>query len=707
MEATECGAASLAMVLAYHGRWVPLDELRTVCGISRDGSNAGNLMMASKRYGLIPHGWRRSPEKLKTMDLPMIVFWQFQHFFVVEGFAGEKVFVNDPATGPRVIGWKEFDQGFTGIALTFEKGPDFTPGGRRPSVLRSLFSRLGNARAALALIILSGLLLVVPGMAVPALSRTFVDSYLVGQQTDWLPAIVLGLALAVALQVGLTWLQQLIALRLQTKLSVRMAATTFDHLLRLPVAFFTQRSPGELAFRAGLSDAVAQALSGPLTQALLGVFTASFFAVLMGLYDPLLLGVALVTAGLNVVVLKAGARARRDRYARVSRSTTDLAGSVASGVGLIESVKASGGEGDIFKQWMEKLADLVEARQASQLAGVDLTVVPPFLTAISSAAVLGIGALQVMEGTITLGTLVAFQVLMAAFLGPISQLVSLGSLMQTLSGNLGRLDDIAQAPVAPEREPARASQSPDGEQVMALRGSLTLRNVSFGYNPLSPPLIKEFDVHLEPGTRVALVGASGSGKSTVSRLVCGIYEPWSGEVLIDGRPRTAYRRSVLGQGMALVDQEITLFEGTVRDNVTLWDPNVTDVQVVGALHDAAIADDVLVRAGGIWSHVQEGGQNFSGGQRQRLEIARALCRDPALVVLDEATSALDPPTEQLIDLALRRRGCTCLIVAHRLSTIRDADEIIVLERGKVLERGTHETLMASGSGYRRLVESYR
>ena len=705
MEATECGAASLGMILAHFGRWVPLDELRAVCGISRDGSNAANLMRASRNYGLIPHGWRRSPSKLATMDLPMIVFWRFYHFFVVEGFAKDKVYVNDPDSGPRVIDRDEFDKGFTGIALTFEKGPDFTPGGRKPSVVRSLLSRLGDSRSSLAFIILAGLLLVVPGVAVPALTRTFVNSYLVGQQTDWLGAIVLGLALAAGMQLLLSGLQQAITLRLQTKLSVRMTTTIFDHLLRLPASFFAQRSPGELAFRTALSDQVAQTLSGPLTQAVLGAFTASFFAVLMGLYDPLLLGVALAAAALNVVLLKAGARARMDRSARVTRSTTDLAGSVASGVGLIESVKASGGEDDIFRQWMEKLADLVEARQGAGLAGLGLTVGPTFLTALSTAAVLGVGALQVLNGAINLGTLVAFQALLGGFLAPIGQLVSLGSVVQTLSGNLSRLEDIEKTPAAESLRPAAPRSPSDDEGRASIRGELVLRDVSFGYNPMAPPLIEGLQLRLEPGSRVALVGASGSGKSTVSRLVSGLYEPWSGDVLIDGLPREAFRRSVLGHGVALVDQEITLFEGTVRDNITLWDAGVTDAQVVQALHDAAIGEDVLARTGGIWSKVEEAGKNYSGGQQQRLEIARALSREPALIVLDEATSALDPLTEQLIDLSLRRRGCTCLIVAHRLSTIRDSDEIVVLDQGKVVERGTHEELLALGGVYERLVES--
>ena len=729
MEATECGAASLGMVLAYHGRFVPLEELRAACGISRDGSNAANLMRAARKEGLVPHAWKREPERLRSMELPLIVFWRFYHFFVVEGFRGNKVFINDPATGPRVISTDEFDEGFTGIALTFEKGPDFAPGGRRRTILPSLLSRLAGSRVDIAYIVVVGLLLVAPGIALPALTRTFVNTFLVGQEPDWLPAILIGIGLAALVQLVLSGLQQTVILRLQTKLTLQMSTATVDHLLRLSATFFSQRSPGELAFRSSLNDQVAQVLSGPLTQAILGAFTASFYAVLMGIYDPILFGVAVATAVLNVALLTLGVRARRDRSERVTRSMTEVAGAVASGVGLIESVKASGGEDDMFADWVRKLRDLIEARQGASLAGVGLTVGPTLLTALSSAAVLGIGALQVLNGQISLGTLIAFQVLLGGFLAPIARLVGLGSTVQAMGGNLARLDDILNTPPAPElassgsitagaraadsghdglgADQAAARTRADGssDRDRPIRGELELRSVSFGYSPLSPPLIRDLDLHLFPGQRVALVGASGSGKSTVSRLVSGLYQPWAGEVLIDGRARAAFDRSVLGAGIALVDQDITLFQGTVRDNVSLWDPGIPDGDVVAALVDAGIADDVLARPGGIWSRVEEEGKNYSGGQRQRLEIARALCRNPALLILDEATSALDPLTEQSIDLSLRRRGCACLIVAHRLSTIRDSDEIVVLDGGIVVERGTHESLLRQQGGYARLIES--
>ncbi len=436
LEATECGAASLGMVLGYFGKIVPLEELRAACGISRDGSKAGNVMRAARSYGLVPHGFRREPEELYEMSLPMIVFWEFNHFLVVDGFGRGTVHLNDPATGPRVVSNEEFSESFTGIVLTFEKSPGFQPGGKRPGLSAALLRRLGRTRAGLAFAVAAGLLLVVPGIAVPALTRAFVDSYLVGQRTEWLPAIIIGIAMAAFMQLVVSSLQQVTLLRMQTKLSLRMSAETIDHLLRLPAGFFSQRAPGDLSFRASLNDQIARTLSGQLSQAVLGVFTASFYALLMAVYDLPLLGVVALAAAANVVVLKLGSRARTDLAARVNRSKSDLSGAVAGGIALIESVKASGSEDGIFGKWIGKLADLDEAGQRSNFAGIGLAVGPEFLASVSTAAVLGIGALQVMDGTISLGTLIAFQVLMGGFLAPISLFVGLGGTIESMAGNL-------------------------------------------------------------------------------------------------------------------------------------------------------------------------------------------------------------------------------------------------------------------------------
>lgn len=725
LEAVECGAAALAMVLAHFGRIVPLEELRVACGVSRDGSNAANLVKAARGYGLVPHAYRRHADTLSELDLPVVVFWEFRHFLVVEGVGRGLVHLNDPATGRRRVSAAEFAEGYSGIAISFERGADFVTGGRRPSVLKALRERLAGSVADVAFAVLAGLALVLPGLAVPVITKTFVDQYLVAHRPGWLPYIVAALVVALGLQSAFLVLQSRVLVRLRARLALSMSGDTVHHLLRLPMSYFTQRSPGDLAYRVSLNDQVAQLLGGQLSTALLSMVTVVFYLALMASYDLVLTAMVVVVALLNVVLLQAVVRRRRELSQRQLREVGELTSTAASGIALIESVKASGSEGELFERWAGDQARLVQVRQELDVTSAWLGAAPGLLASIAMAVVLGVGALRVMEGDLTLGTLTAFLTLMVGFLAPVGVLVATAGTIQQLESTLNRLDDVLHAPVADPpastRSPsqgrvvvgeARDRRSSEDDDVPAadvglpvFSGRLELRDVSFGYNPVRPPLITDLSLQILPGQRVALVGASGSGKSTVSRLVTGLYTAWAGEVMLDGVPRRNVAEAVLSDGLALVDQDIMLFEGSVRDNLTLWDPEVSDDALVRATRDAAVHADLLARPGGFLSRVAEGGRNFSGGQRQRLEIARALVRDPALLVLDEATSALDPLTEQWIDAALRRRGCSCLIVAHRLSTVRDCDEILVLRQGTVVERGTHRELIRFHGEYARLVDA--
>jgi NHLM bacteriocin system ABC transporter peptidase/ATP-binding protein len=702
MEAVECGAAALGIILGYYGRYVPLEQLRIACGVSRDGSKASNMLKAARAYGLIGKGLKREPPGLAALRLPVIVFWNFNHFVVVEGFGRGKVYLNDPASGPRTVSVEEFDAGFTGVVLTFEPGPDFQRGGPRRRLRTALQRRLRGSGPALAYVLAASLALVLLGLVVPAFTRAFIDEYLIGRLRGWIPPLLIAMTVTAALIAAFAWLQQRYLLRLETKLALTTSSTFFWHVLRLPIEFFSQRYAGEISARVGINDRVASLLAGDLATNLLGLVLIVFYVALMLRYDGVLTGLALFIAALNLAALRYVSRRRTDGNQRLLQERGKLTGTAYNGLQLIETLKASGAESDFFARWAGYQAKVLNAEQELGLATQVLAAVPPLLMAAGTSAVLVVGGWRVMEGQLTVGTLMAFQVLLFGFLAPVVQFVNLGSRLQEAAGDMNRLDDVLRYPVdAQVAQAGRAAVPPAAK----LSGRIEIRGLTFGYNRLDPPLIEDFTLQFKPGTRVALVGGSGSGKSTVARLVAGLYEPWAGTIRLDGLPRQVLPRTLITNSLAMVDQDIALFAGTIKENLTMWDATVPEATILQATKDAQIHEDIAARPGGYEHLVEENGRNFSGGQRQRLEIARALTGNPTILVLDEATSALDPLTEKLIDDNLRRRGCTCLIVAHRLRTNRDCDEILVLDRGKVVERGTHDQLLRRAGLYARLMRA--
>ena len=704
MEAVECGAASLAIVLAYYGRIVALEELRAASGVSRDGSKASNLIKAAAKYGLEAHGYSKETDDLKELDLPFVIFWNFNHFVVVEGFGKGKVYLNDPASGPRRVSDDEFDQSFTGVVLCFSPRPDFQKGGRKRSLLAALKSRLSGSEGALAYVVLAGLALVIPGLVLPTFSRIFVDGVLIARRTEWVVPLLAGMGLTMLVRAALIALQEKYLMRMQARLAIATASRFFWHILNLPIEFFTHRYGGEIGSRLPINDWVAHLLSGQLATTVLDLVMVVFFGVLLLLYDVPLTLMGISVAVLNIVALRLFARRRVDANRRLQQDDGKLMGTSMNGLQTIETLKSTGREADFFVRWSGYQSKVVNSQQTLASYDRQLNMVSGFLGGLNSIGLLALGAMKVMKGDWTVGMLVAFQTLMSSFLDPFQSLVNLGSTLQSVEGGMNRLDDVLRYPREAQLE---LSRSPGSAQHSAtkLQGHLELKNMSFGYSRLDPPLLENFSLTLKPGQRVALVGGSGSGKSTVAKLVSGLYEPWCGEIVIDGRPRTSYSRYVLANSIALVDQDIFLFEGTVRDNLTLWDDTVSETQIVAAARDACIHQEIAARPGGYDSTVTEGGSNFSGGQRQRLEIARALVTNPTLLLLDEATSALDPVTEAQIDDNLRRRGCACLIMAHRLSTIRDCDEIIVLKSGRVVQRGPHTVLIGVEGPYAQLIQA--
>jgi len=703
MEAVECGAAALAMVLGSFGRFVPLEELRVACGVSRDGSKALNVVKAARTFGLLSKGYKKEPAQLRDLPLPLIAFWNFNHFVVVEGFQRGKVYLNDPAHGPRVVSDREFDESFTGVVLVFEKGPDFQPGGEPASVVRALRRRLPGVRLALGYAVLATLALVLPGMVLPVFSRVFVDTILVQGSALWVNPVLIGMALTALVSGVLTFLQQRGLLAMEIKLATVGSSRFFWHVLRLPMEFFSQRFGGDIVSRIEINNTVATLLSGELATNLVSLLLVGVFAALMFQYDVVLTLLGIGIAILNLVVLRLTARRRRDASVRLLQERGKLVGTSMAGLQSLETLKASGAESEFFSTWAGYQARVATSENDLGTVALYLSAVPPLLTGVNAAVVIGLGSRRIMDGVMTMGMLLAFQTLMQRFVEPANRLVALGGQLQDLAGDMNRLDDVLHC--APDPLVTARPDAPAGTPEK-LEGWLELRNVTFGYSRLDPPLISDFSLTLKPGQRTALVGGSGSGKSTVAKLVVGLYRPWTGEVCFDGVRREDLARGLIANSVAMVDQDITLFEGTIRDNLTLWDDTVEEPVLLQAARDACIHDDIADRPGGYDYPVEEQGRNFSGGQRQRLEIARALVTTPPILVLDEATSALDALTEKQVDDALRRRGCTCLIVAHRLSTIRDCDEIIVLDRGVVVERGTHDDLVASDGAYARLIRTH-
>ena len=713
MEAVECGAASLGMILGYYHRIVPLAELRQACGVSRDGSKASNILNAARSYGLQAKGFKVDLEALQQLVCPYIVFWNFNHFLVVEGFSKQRVYINDPATGRRTVSQQEFSEAFTGVVLVFEPGAEFKKGGKKPSLWLALSSRLRGSTWSLLYCILAGFLLVIPGLAMPTFSQVFVDQILIQGREDWLRPLIFGMFFTAILSGLLTRLQLQLLRRLKIKLAMGMSSKFIWHLLHLPVSFYDQRFAGEISSRIQLNDRLANLLSGQLATTVISAVMVIFYAIIMWQYDQVLTLIGIVFVVINLIALQWVAQQRADTNIRLMQEQGKVSGVAIAGLQSMETLKASGLESDFFNRWAGYYTKAINVRQDMDKLNQSLGTLPAFLSGITTMLLLVVGGLRVIDGALTIGMLVAFQSLMQQFMQPVNQLVSLGGELQELSGNLNRLDDVLQNPTEIENnnfsslQPSAYFQKP--LRVYSpqpyLEGYIELKDITFGYNRTAPPLIENFSLSLKPGQRVALVGGSGSGKSTIAKLISGLYQPWQGEIYFDGCLKNQIPASVLVNSIATIEQEIMLFAGSVRDNLTLWDTTIPDSSLMQACRDAAIHETVLSLPGGYNADLLEGAINLSGGQRQRLEIARALVNNPSILLMDEATSALDTETEKIIDQNLRLRGCTCVIVAHRLSTIRDCDEIIVLHRGKVVQRGTHEQLSQIQGHYLELIKS--
>ena len=703
MEALECGAASLAMVMAYYGKWVPLEQVRLDCGVSRDGSNARNVLLAARSYGFEAGGFRCEPSALREeIACPCILHWNFNHFVVLKGFKGRYAYINDPARGEVKVSAEDFDRSFTGICLQITPGPDFQPGGKRKSTLAFARRRLVGAGSAVAFVMLSTAIASLFGIINPVFSNFFIDRLLTRENRELLTPFLGLLALMGLAQLIVGWVQAVYSLKINGKMDLIGSSSFMWKLLRLPMEFFSQRMSGDILQRMGTNASIAGTLVNTFAPLLLNTAMMIFYLAVMLRYSVLLTAVGLATMILNLIVSRI-ISAKRVNITRVQmRDSGKLAATTVSGIQMVETIKASGAENGFFQKWAGYQASVnaaeVRFARLNQIFGM----IPALLSALAGASVLILGVYQAMQGRFTIGMIMSFQGFLSAFMAPAMMLISAGQSIQEMRTEMERVEDVMDYPEDPAFSDAPLSETADYSK---LSGELELRHVSFGYSRLGPPLIRDFSLHMKPGSRVALVGGSGCGKSTLSKLISGLYQPWSGEILFDGRPISDIDRSVFTGSVAVVDQDIVLFEDTVANNIKMWDSSIEDFEMILAARDAQIYDDIMAREGGFQGMLAEGGRDLSGGQRQRLEIARVLAQDPTLIILDEATSALDALTEYELVKAIKDRGISCIVIAHRLSTVRDCDEIIVLDKGEVVERGTHDELYARGGAYAELIAS--
>ncbi len=703
MEALECGAASLAMVMAYYEKWVPLEQVRLDCGVSRDGSNARSVLVAARNYGFEAQGFRCEIDGLReNMLFPCIIHWNLNHFVVLDGFKGNYAYINDPARGEVKVSMEEFDSSFTGICLQIQPGPDFEPSGKRKSTLEFARRRMRGAGAAAVFVLLSSVIGYLFGIINPVFSGFFMDRLLTGENRELLMPFIGLLALMGAAQVVVSLVQSVYSLKINGKMAIVGNSDFMWKVLRLPMEFFGQRMAGDILQRQGTNATIASTLINTFTPLALNAGMMIFYLIVMLRYSALLTAVGLVTVVLNLLVSRL-ISAKRVNITRVQmRDAGKLASATVSGIQMVETIKASGAENGYFQKWAGYQASVNEQNVKFARLNQYLGIIPTLLTTIADAAVLILGVWLSMQGRFTLGTIMIFQGFLSAFMSPAMMLISAGQTIQEMRTQMERVEDVMQYPIDPHftDEPLK-----DDADYSKLSGRIELKHVSFGYSRLAPPLIQDFSMKMEPGSRVAFVGTSGCGKSTLSKLISGLYRPWSGEILFDGKPISEIDRSVFTGSVAVVDQEIVLFEDTIANNIKMWDESIEDFEMILAARDAQIYNDIMEREGGFYGKLTEGGKDLSGGQRQRLEIARVLAQDPSVIIMDEATSALDAKTEYELVKAVKDRGITCIVIAHRLSTIRDCDEIIVLDKGLVVERGTHDELYAKGGYYTELISS--
>ena len=698
MEVVECGAASLTMILAHYGKWLPLEEVRAACGVSRDGSSAKMILQAARNYGLDAKGFRMSPEALEGKQ-PAIIHWNFEHFVVFRGFDRKgRACINDPGIGPVKWPMEEFRKHYTGVCLTFEPTEKFEKGGQQTSILSYMKKNLNGVSEAFWLTFSFALMGAFVALLSPLFTRIFLDEILSGKNADWVKWFFIGMGALAVFQFFVVLLQSRYTKRVAGALALKSNKDYLRHLLRLPMSYFAMRHVGDLQQRMHLNQEITNSLIEVLAPQVINIGLLVLYLFLMFSYSFWLTIIGFVAAGVNLAIVHYFANFRINLIRSMEQSEGQYFSATISCIDNMESIKAAGAETGFFKYWSGLWAHKFNVNANADKQQAQMALLPVMANALCSVAVLVLGAYLILQGDLTVGMLMAFQGFMGSFLAPVNELVNGSQKIVEMRSQMERVEDVMKYP-----EDHRDSE----KEILQgkLGGLLEMKHVTFGYSPIQPPLIEDFNLRVEPGHSVALVGPSGCGKSTLAKLISGLYKPWSGEILFDGRPIESIPNEELTNSVAVIDQNVVLFDDTIAQNIRMWDPSIEDFTLMMACNDAEIRADIVSRPEGFDTKIVKGGQNFSGGQRQRFEIATALAREPIVLIMDEATSALDPKTEDEVMKRIRRMGPTQIIVAHRLSTIRDCDEIIVMDQGKILQRGRHEELIAQEGFYQKLMKS--